>query len=200
MGEAEIPGDKSISHRCIILGAIANGDTRLSRFLMSSDCLNTIKAFRQMGVLIDIPDPGSVIIRGVGLYGLKPPSSPIDAGNSGTTARLLAGLLSGQNFSSVITGDESLQKRPMDRIIIPLKKMGADINTNTCGRYLPLSIKGSSLEGIDYHMPVASAQVKSALVLATLYAKVPAIFISRQYAVSYRDTSPGLWRQDRYPG
>ena len=140
---------------------------------MSSDCLNTIKAFRQMGVLIDIPDPGSVIIRGVGLYGLKPPSSPIDAGNSGTTARLLAGLLSGQNFSSVITGDESLQKRPMDRIIIPLKKMGADINTNTCGRYLPLSIKGSSLEGIDYHMPVASAQVKSALVLATLYAKSP---------------------------
>ena len=121
VGEAEIPGDKSISHRCIILGAIANGDTRLSRFLMSSDCLNTIKAFRQMGVLIDIPDPGSVIIRGVGLYGLKPPSSPIDAGNSGTTARLLAGLLSGQNFSSVITGDESLQKRPMDRIIIPLK-------------------------------------------------------------------------------
>src|SRR5690606_472174 len=102
VGEAEIPGDKSISHRCIILGAIANGDTRLSRFLMSSDCLNTIKAFRQMGVLIDIPDPGSVIIRGVGLYGLKPPSSPIDAGNSGTTARLLAGLLSGQNFSSVI--------------------------------------------------------------------------------------------------
>ena len=173
VGEAEIPGDKSISHRCIILGAIANGDTRLSRFLMSSDCLNTIKAFRQMGVLIDIPDPGSVIIRGVGLYGLKPPSSPIDAGNSGTTARLLAGLLSGQNFSSVITGDESLQKRPMDRIIIPLKKMGADINTNTCGRYLPLSIKGSSLEGIDYHMPVASAQVKSALVLATLYAKSP---------------------------
>lgn len=173
VGEAEIPGDKSISHRCIILGAIANGDTRLSRFLMSSDCLNTIKAFRQMGVLIDIPDPGSVIIRGVGLYGLKPPSSPIDAGNSGTTARLLAGLLSGQNFSSVITGDESLQKRPMDRIIIPLKKMGADINTNTCGRYLPLSIKGSSLEGIDYHMPAASAQVKSALVLATLYAKSP---------------------------
>ena len=173
VGEVEIPGDKSISHRCIILGAIADGETHLSRFLMSSDCLNTIKAFRQMGVNINVPDSNNVTISGVGLYRLKPPSSPIDAGNSGTTARLLAGLLSGQNFESVITGDESLQKRPMDRIIAPLRKMGANIKACNSPGYLPLSISPGTLEGIDYEMPVASAQVKSALILATLYANSP---------------------------
>ncbi len=173
LGKAEIPGDKSISHRCIILGAIANGETHLSRFLMSNDCISTLKAFRQMGVNISVPGPDKVVIKGAGLNGLKPPSSPIDAGNSGTTARLLAGLLAGQSFDSVITGDASLQKRPMDRIVAPLKKMGADISAGTCARYLPLIIKGSTLEGIDYHMPVASAQVKSALIRATLYAKSP---------------------------
>ncbi|MBM7581697.1 3-phosphoshikimate 1-carboxyvinyltransferase [Caldicoprobacter guelmensis] len=171
-GEIRIPGDKSISHRAIMLGSIAKGDTHISHFLMSDDCLSTIRAFRQMGVPIEITNPETVIVKGQGLHGLKAPNSAIDAGNSGTTARLLAGLLAGQSFNSIITGDDSLRKRPMDRVIIPLRQMGANI-TGTQDKYLPLSIRGSALKGINYHMPVASAQVKSCLILATLYADTP---------------------------
>ncbi len=171
-GEIRVPGDKSISHRSIMLGSIARGDTYITHFLMSNDCLSTILAFKQMGVPIEITGPETVTVKGQGLRGLKAPNATIDAGNSGTTARLLAGLLSGQSFSSTITGDESLRRRPMDRVIIPLRKMGADIS-GVQDRYLPLSIKGSTLKGIQYHMPVASAQVKSCLILATLYADSP---------------------------
>ncbi|MDN5276172.1 MAG: 3-phosphoshikimate 1-carboxyvinyltransferase [Clostridiales bacterium] len=171
-GEIRVPGDKSISHRAIMLGSIAKGDTHITYFLMSDDCLSTIRAFRQMGVLIEIIDSETVTVKGQGLHGLKAPNAAIDAGNSGTTARLLAGLLSGQSFSSTITGDESLRRRPMDRVIIPLRKMGANIS-GVQDKYLPLSIKGSLLKGVEYHMPVASAQVKSCLILATLYADSP---------------------------
>lgn len=172
VGEIRVPGDKSISHRAIMLGSIAQGDTYITHFLMSDDCLSTIQAFRQMGVPIRITDSNTVIVKGQGLRGLKVPRATIDAGNSGTTARLLAGLLSGQSFSSTITGDESLRRRPMDRVIIPLRKMGADIS-GTQDKYLPLEIRGGALKGIDYSMPVASAQVKSCLILATLYADSP---------------------------
>ncbi len=172
VGEIQVPGDKSISHRAIMLGSIAQGDTYITHFLMSEDCLSTIRAFRQMGVHIQIVDSNAVIVNGQGLRGLKAPQAAIDAGNSGTTARLLAGLLSGQNFSSTITGDESLRRRPMDRVIIPLRKMGAHIS-GVQDKYLPLSIGGSALKGIDYSMPMASAQVKSCLILATLYADSP---------------------------
>lgn len=171
-GEIRVPGDKSISHRAIMLGSIAKGDTHITHFLMSDDCLSTIRAFRQMGVPIEITDSETVTVKGQGLHGLKAPNSVIDAGNSGTTARLLAGLLAGQSFNSIITGDDSLRRRPMDRVIIPLRQMGADI-TGTQDKYLPLSIRGSALKGINYHMPVASAQVKSCLILATLYADTP---------------------------
>jgi len=171
-GEIRVPGDKSISHRAIMLGSIAQGDTYVDHFLMSEDCLSTIRAFRQMGVPIQIIDSNSVIVKGQGLRGLKAPRSALDVGNSGTTARLLTGLLSGQSFSSTITGDESLRRRPMDRVIIPLRKMGAQVS-GIQDRYLPLSIRGSTLKGIDYSMPMASAQVKSCLILATLYADSP---------------------------
>jgi len=172
VGEIRVPGDKSISHRAVMLGSIAQGDTYITNFLMSDDCMSTIRAFRHMGVRIQITDSDTVIVKGRGLRGLKPPKIAIDAGNSGTTARLLAGLLSGQSFSSTITGDESLRRRPMDRVITPLRKMGAHIS-GVQDKYLPLSIKGGALKGIDYFMPVASAQVKSCLMLATLYADSP---------------------------
>ncbi len=173
LGEVEIPGDKSISHRGIILGAISKGNTRLSHFLMCEDCLNTIGAFRQMGIPIHVVDLSTVVISGKGLHGLNPPISSIDAGNSGTTARLLTGLLAGQTFHSIIMGDTSLRMRPMGRVILPLQKMGAIIKACEHEKYLPLSIQGNYLSGIEYSMPVASAQIKSALILATLYADTP---------------------------
>jgi len=171
-GEAFIPGDKSISHRGIILGAISSGDTNLKNFLMGKDCLSTIEAFRQMGISIDI-SPSSVVVHGKGLHGLREPASTIDAGNSGTTARLLLGLLAGQAFESRMTGDSSLQKRPMDRVVSPLRQMGASISGKENGKFLPLTIRGGKLSGIEYCLPVASAQVKSAIILANLYAQSP---------------------------
>ncbi|MEE9614386.1 MAG: 3-phosphoshikimate 1-carboxyvinyltransferase [Thermodesulfobacteriota bacterium] len=177
LDEVVVPGDKSISHRAVILGSIAEGTTNVFNFLEGEDNLSTIGAFRSMGVEIEveghdqrsISKPGRVTIKGVGLHGLKEPGSVIDAGNSGTTARLLLGLLSAQNFSSVITGDDSLRKRPMKRVVEPLKIMGASITGGGGGEYLPLDITGSPLKGISYASPVASAQVKSALLLAGLY-------------------------------
>jgi 3-phosphoshikimate 1-carboxyvinyltransferase len=170
-GEARVPGDKSVSHRSIMLGSIAEGTTHVSGFLDAEDCLSTMKAFQAMGVQIEGPKDGKVTIHGVGLHGLKAPKEPLYLGNSGTSMRLLSGLLAGQSFDSVLTGDPSLSRRPMKRVTDPLRTMGAVINTTDNGTS-PLEIKGGSfLKGIHYDMPVASAQVKSCLLLAGLYAE-----------------------------
>jgi 3-phosphoshikimate 1-carboxyvinyltransferase len=169
-GAARVPGDKSISHRSIMLGSIAEGVTHVSGFLEAEDSLATLKAFRAMGVRVDGPDAGEVYIHGVGLHGLKVPDRPLDLGNSGTSMRLLSGLLAGQSFASTLTGDQSLTRRPMTRVTEPLRQMGADIHTTEQGT-APLRIRGTGrLSGIDYTLPVASAQVKSCLLLAGLYA------------------------------
>jgi 3-phosphoshikimate 1-carboxyvinyltransferase len=169
-GELTVPGDKSISHRALILGAIAKGTTTINGFLDGEDCLATLKAMQAMGVTIEGPVAQEVVIHGRGKYSLEKPQGIIDCGNSGTSMRLLAGLLAAQPFDSEINGDESLQKRPMERISRPLREMGAEIIT-TEGRP-PLSIRGGhTLSGISYTMPIASAQVKSCLLLAGLYAK-----------------------------
>lgn len=169
-GELNIPGDKSISHRSIIFTSLARGKSVVSGFLESEDCLNTINAFRNMGINIERNNSGQYIIGGKGLNGLSKPVEVIDCGNSGTTMRLLSGLLAAQNFYSVLTGDNSLCKRPMDRIIAPLSEMGARIWAEE-EKYAPLGIKGSNLQGVTYRPPVASAQVKSAILLAGLFAK-----------------------------
>lgn len=170
-GEIEVPGDKSISHRSIMFGAIAEGTTYVNGFLEGEDALSTMNAFRAMGVPIEGPIDGKVVIHGVGKYGLKPPKEVIDCGNSGTTMRLLAGLLAGQDFAVTLTGDETLLKRPMARVANPLSLMGANIDTESEGRP-PLRIHASSsLQAIDYTLPMASAQVKSAILLAGLYAR-----------------------------
>ena len=169
-GDIRVPGDKSISHRAIMLGAIAKGTTIVSGFLEGEDCLATLLAFQSMGVLIEGPENQRVVIHGVGKYGLAKPEHLINCGNSGTTMRLLAGILAGQLFDSELTGDDSLLKRPMARIGLPLIQMGAAVET-TNGRP-PLVIRGGqTLHGITYEMPEASAQVKSCVLLAGLYAK-----------------------------
>ncbi|QFT54338.1 bifunctional prephenate dehydrogenase/3-phosphoshikimate 1-carboxyvinyltransferase [Microbulbifer sp. THAF38] len=169
-GKLRVPGDKSMSHRSIMLGSLAEGVTEVEGFLEGEDALATLQAFRDMGVVIEGPDKGRVTIHGVGLQGLQAPPGPLYLGNSGTSMRLLAGLLAGQNFDVTLTGDESLSKRPMNRVANPLRDMGAAIETGPEGRP-PLLIKGGKrLAGIDYHLPMASAQVKSAVLLAGLYA------------------------------
>ncbi len=169
-GEFTVPGDKSISHRSIIFGAIAEGTTTVAGFLEGMDCLATMQAFRDMGVKITQPVNGNLTIKGVGLQGLQAPKKILDLGNSGTSIRLLAGLLAGQTFSSILTGDASLQKRPMSRIVKPLRQMGAVIEMHN-ENFPPLYIHGQeNLQGIYYPMPMASAQVKSGLLLAGLYA------------------------------
>ena len=169
-GDITVPGDKSISHRAIILGGIATGTTTISGFLDGEDCLATLRAFQSMGVKIEGPISQRVVIHGAGKHGLKKPNGIIDCGNSGTTMRLLSGLLAAQSFDSELTGDESLLKRPMERVSRPLQLMGADLMT-TNGRP-PVSIRGGKLlQGISYEMPEASAQVKSCVLLAGLYAK-----------------------------
>ncbi len=166
-GEITPPGDKSISHRAVILGSLGRGKTVAGGFLASRDTLATANAFRSMGVGVEV-DSGVVKIEGRGLFGLRAPRADIDAENSGTTARLLSGVLSAQSFSSTVTGDDSLRRRPMSRVTGPLRSMGAKIRTEQ--ELLPLHITGSKLRGIDYASPVASAQVKSAILLAGLYA------------------------------
>ncbi|HAU1605549.1 TPA: 3-phosphoshikimate 1-carboxyvinyltransferase [Legionella pneumophila] len=169
-GEITVPGDKSISHRSIIFGAIAIGASVIDGFLDGEDCIATLKAFQAMGVKIEGPEKQRVIIHGVGKYGLKQPKNIVDCGNSGTSMRLLAGLLAAQQFDSQLTGDESLLKRPMLRISRPLSQMGADVTTQD-GKP-PIVIKGGKkLNGIHYVMPEASAQVKSCLLLAGMYAE-----------------------------
>jgi 3-phosphoshikimate 1-carboxyvinyltransferase len=169
-GSLRVPGDKSVSHRSIMLGALANGVTRVSGFLEGEDSLATLAAFRAMGVHIEGPDAGRVNVHGVGLHGLHAPSAPLYLGNSGTSMRLMSGLLAGQAFDCVLTGDASLSGRPMRRVVDPLGQMGAHIETTQRGT-APLHIHGGAgLQGIAYDMPVASAQVKSSLLLAGLYA------------------------------
>ncbi|MFV9657079.1 bifunctional prephenate dehydrogenase/3-phosphoshikimate 1-carboxyvinyltransferase [Pseudomonas sp. NY15366] len=169
-GRIRVPGDKSISHRSIMLGSLAEGTTEVEGFLEGEDALATLQAFRDMGVVIEGPHHGRVTIHGVGLHGLKAPAGPLYMGNSGTSMRLLSGLLAAQSFDTVLTGDASLSKRPMNRVAKPLREMGAVIETGPEGRP-PLTIKGGQrLTGMDYEMPMASAQVKSCLLLAGLYA------------------------------
>lgn len=170
-GTIRVPGDKSISHRAIILGAVAEGITELRGLLEGEDVLATIRAMRGLGVRIEGPEAGHTRVHGVGLSGLRQPSHPLDLGNSGTSMRLLAGLLCAQNFSVVLTGDGSLRRRPMQRITDPLCRMGASVSASGNGTP-PLQIEAvERLSGIHYHMPVPSAQVKSALLLAGLYAQ-----------------------------
>lgn len=168
-GRLRVPGDKSISHRAVILGALAEGITEVEGLLEGADVLATIAAFRAMGVAMEGPQEGRLRIHGVGLHGLREPPAPLDCGNSGTAMRLLAGVLAGQSFASTLVGDASLQQRPMGRILTPLTAMGAQISAAD-GR-APLSINGARLRGIHYAMPMASAQVKSAILLAGLYAE-----------------------------
>lgn len=167
-GSIQVPGDKSVSHRSIIFGAIAEGDTHVKNFLRSNDCLATLQAFRQMGVTVD-EKYGELIVHGVGLNGLSASSADLDMQNSGTSTRLLAGLLAGQDFTSHMVGDASLSKRPMGRVITPLTEMGAELSATE--GHLPMTVKGQALHGINYRLPVASAQVKSAILLAALTAK-----------------------------
>lgn len=170
-GTIRVTGDKSISHRSIMLGSLAEGVTHVEGFLEGEDALATLQAFRDMGVVIEGPEDGRVTVHGVGLHGLQAPSGPLYVGNSGTSMRLLAGILAGQKFESELTGDESLTKRPMNRVALPLAEMGASIATANEGRP-PLKIHGgAALKGINYDMPMASAQVKSCLLLAGLYAE-----------------------------
>ena len=168
--EASVPGDKSISHRSLMLAGIANGQSRISGLLEGEDCLSTLKIMKKLGVDITRDDSGSYLVEGNGLDGLKEPDDTLDCGNSGTTMRLLSGLLAGRPFYSVLAGDNSLNSRPMDRIITPLTKMGANIWSRNNG-LAPLSIKGGNLTSINYDSPVASAQVKSSILLAGLSAE-----------------------------
>ena len=168
-GELTIPGDKSISHRVIMLGALANGTTEITNFLRGADCLSTIACFSKLGVNIEAKG-SEILVHGNGLHGLRAPHSILDCGNSGTTTRLISGILSAQDFTTTMVGDSSLKTRPMKRIIKPLSLMGANITSVLGNDCMPLRITGSKLKGIHYDSPVASAQVKSAILLAGLYA------------------------------
>ena len=168
-GSFELIGDKSISHRAVMFSSISKGHNKISNFLMGEDCLSTISCFRKMGVDIQI-DGKDVYVKGNGLYGLKRPKEILDVGNSGTTIRLMMGILAGNKFNATLIGDNSIAKRPMKRVTDPLRLMGCNIEGNDDANYTPIKIYGGNLKAIDYHMPVASAQVKSALILASLYA------------------------------
>ena len=171
-GQLAVPGDKSISHRAVMLGSIASGNTEIHHFLQGADCLSTISCFRRMGV--EIENRGNMVfVHGKGMRGLSAPSGMLDCGNSGTTMRLMSGILAAQPFSSTLTGDASIQKRPMKRIMEPLTQMGAHILSLRENGCAPLRIKPGKLHGIHYHTPVASAQVKSAILLAGLYSDGP---------------------------
>ena len=178
-GEVTVPGDKSISHRGIMLGSIASGKTEIQNFLEGADCLSTISCFRRMGIEIENKG-GTVTVQGRGLHGLSAPDGILDCGNSGTTTRLISGILAPQPFSVTLTGDASIQKRPMKRIIDPLSQMGADIKSLHDNGCAPLEIHGRPLHGIHYNSPVASAQVKSAVLLAGLYAEGPTMVTEPQ--------------------
>ncbi len=169
-GTVAVPGDKSITHRAIILSALGDGSTGISGYCRGEDCLNTMRAFRGLGVRVDEADH-RLVVHGKGMWGLTEPEGPIDCGNSGTGIRLLAGALAGQDFFTILTGDESIRKRPMGRVVKPLRQMGALIAGRKGGELAPLAVTGSKLRAIDYQSPVASGQIKSALLLAALYAE-----------------------------
>ncbi|VTX53587.1 3-phosphoshikimate 1-carboxyvinyltransferase [Enterococcus hirae] len=169
-GELVIPADKSISHRSIMFGAISKGTTIVNNFLKAEDCLSTIAVFKQLGVRITEKNE-QIMIEGKGFEGLTAPSSRLDAGNSGTTMRLVLGILAGCPFTSEIAGDASLNRRPMERVMKPLREMGADLQGTAEAEFPPLKVTGNTLHGIEYHMPIASAQVKSAILFAALQAE-----------------------------
>lgn len=170
-GEITVPADKSISHRAVMLASLSDGACNVDNLLESDDCLRTVECFRAMGVLIEKNDAGRYLVRGRGLKGLTVPRDILYVGNSGTSIRLLLGMLAGQDFSAVITGDESIKQRPMSRVVEPLRKMGAVIRGRDNGNFAPLEIRGGELSGIEYELPVASAQIKSCLMLAALFAR-----------------------------
>ena len=174
-GSITVPGDKSISHRAVMFGALAEGLTEVEGFLPGADCLSTIDCFRRMGISIEEQDAARLLIHGKGLHGLKKPADILDTGNSGTTTRLISGILSGQDFETPLPGDASIQKRPMGRIIEPLSLMGASIESLKGNGCAPLRIQGHPLHGIHYTTKVASAQVKSAILLAGLYGDCPTL-------------------------
>lgn len=171
-GELTVPGDKSISHRAVMFGSLAQGVTKITHFLEGADCLSTISCFRKMGIEIE-RNADEILVHGKGLHGLKAPSGILDVGNSGTTTRLISGILAGQSFVSELNGDASIQSRPMKRIMTPLQAMGADIVSLRNNGCAPLRITGHPLHGIHYQSPVASAQVKSCVLLAGMYADAP---------------------------
>lgn len=183
-GELTVPGDKSISHRAVMFGAIANGTTRITNFLQGADCLSTIACFQKLGISIE-NTPSEILVHGKGLHGLSAPSDYLDTGNSGTTTRLIAGILAGQEFTSFLTGDASIQTRPMKRIIQPLSLMGASVESLRGNDCVPLKIQGHPLQSISYLSSVASAQVKSCILLAGLYGNditsVTEPFLSRNH-------------------
>jgi len=169
-GRVKVPGDKSISHRAVMFGGIARGITEIENFLTGEDCLSTVRCFKAMGIEVEETGPTSMRVHGRGLDGLEEPAEVLDAGNSGTTMRLLMGILAGQPFFAALTGDSSIRRRPMGRVAEPLRRMGAEIWGRQQGRLAPLAIKGGNLKAMEYMSPVASAQVKSAILLAGLYA------------------------------
>ena len=169
-GTISVPGDKSVTHRAMILTALAEGQSIVSKYCQGDDCLNTMRAFRALGIQID-ETPHELTVYGKGFWGLTEPNGLIDCGNSGTGIRLLSGLLAGQDFFTVLTGDESIRRRPMGRVVKPLREMGAVIDGRKGGELAPLAIRGTRLHGIDYTSPVASAQIKSSLLLAGLFAE-----------------------------
>ncbi|MGY3186999.1 3-phosphoshikimate 1-carboxyvinyltransferase [Lysinibacillus sp. TE18511] len=190
-GTLTIPGDKSVSHRSVMFGAIAKGKTTVDGFLLGEDCLSTIDCFRKLGVKIDV-EGTNVSIDSPGIDGWQEPSEVLYTGNSGTTTRLMLGILAGSNVHTVMTGDASIGKRPMRRVIDPLRQMGTHITGRANGQYTPLAIQGTTLRAIDYHMPVASAQVKSAILLAGLRAEGTTIV--RETEIS-RDHTERMLRQ-----
>ena len=183
-GEVTVPGDKSISHRAVMFGALSQGTTEVTNFLQGADCLSTIDCFRRLGIQIE-NTPEKILVHGKGLHGLTQSNTMLDVGNSGTTTRLISGILAGQTFETTLNGDESIQNRPMKRIMEPLSMMGADITSIYGNNCAPLKITGAPLHGIHYHSKVASAQVKSCILLAGLYAdditKVTEPSISRNH-------------------
>ena len=183
-GMLTVPGDKSISHRAVMFGSLAKGTTRISHFLEGADCLSTIACFRKMGIDIE-RNASEILVHGKGLHGLSAPDGILDVGNSGTTTRLISGILAGQNFTSELDGDDSIRTRPMKRIMTPLTSMGADITSKRDNGCAPLVIDGKTLHGIHYDSPVASAQVKSCVLLAGMYAdsitSVTEPFLSRNH-------------------
>ena len=174
-GEISVPGDKSISHRALLLAAIADGTSKISGFLACNDCLATLACVRALGIEVESTDETSLIVHGKGLYGLRSPAQPLDCVRSGTAMRLLAGILAGQQFKSVLSGDPQLLHRPMERVVDPLSQMGAIVDT--VDGHAPISLRAGNLRGITYEMPIASAQVKSAILLAGLYANSPTTVI-----------------------